>query len=75
MRKLLLLTTVVLVGLVFIARLFYLQVYSHSAYDIFEDSAIRKVLITLSVVMYMIEMENFGCKSTFLRCYGYSKRS
>ena len=43
MRKLLLLTTVVLVGLVFIARLFYLQVYSHSAYDIFEDSAIRKV--------------------------------
>jgi len=43
MRKLLLLTTVILVGLVFIVRLFYLQVYSSSNYDIFEDSAIRKV--------------------------------
>ncbi|MDB9754793.1 penicillin-binding protein 2 [Winogradskyella sp.] len=43
MRKLLLLTTVVLVGLVFIARLFYLQVYNNSAYSIFEDNAIRKV--------------------------------
>ncbi|WP_178987563.1 peptidoglycan D,D-transpeptidase FtsI family protein [Winogradskyella schleiferi] len=43
MRKLLLLSTVVLVGLVFIARLFYLQVYNSSAYDIFEDTAIRKV--------------------------------
>ena len=42
MRKLLLLTTVILVGLVFIARLFYLQVYNNSAYDIFEDTAIRK---------------------------------
>ncbi|MFK7832291.1 MAG: peptidoglycan D,D-transpeptidase FtsI family protein [Winogradskyella sp.] len=42
MRKLLLLTTVILVGLVFIARLFYLQVYTSSAYNIFEDTAIRK---------------------------------
>jgi penicillin-binding protein 2 len=42
MRKLLLLTTVILVGLVFIARLFYLQVYSSDTYDIFEDSAILK---------------------------------
>ena len=42
MRKLLLLTTVILVGLVFIARLFYLQVYNSSAYNIFEDTAIRK---------------------------------
>ena len=42
MRKLLLLTTVVLVGLVFIARLFYLQVYSNSGYNIYEDSAILK---------------------------------
>jgi penicillin-binding protein 2 len=42
MRKLLLLTTVILVGLVFIARLFYLQVYNNSAYNIFEDTAIRK---------------------------------
>ena len=43
MRKLLLLTTVIFVGLVFIARLFYLQVYNNTAYDIFEDNAIRKL--------------------------------
>jgi penicillin-binding protein 2 len=43
MRKLLLLTTVIIVGLVFIARLFYLQVYNNTTYNIFEDSAIRKV--------------------------------
>jgi penicillin-binding protein 2 len=43
MRKLLLLTTVIFVGLVFITRLFYLQVYNNASYDIFEDSAIRKV--------------------------------
>ena len=42
MRKLLLLTTVILVGLVFITRLFYLQVYSSAPYDIFEDNAIKK---------------------------------
>lgn len=42
MRKLLLLTTVILVGIVFIARLFYLQVYGGYVYDIFEDSAIKK---------------------------------
>lgn len=42
MRKLLLLTTVIFVGLIFIARLFYLQVYNSDAYDIFEDTAIRK---------------------------------
>jgi penicillin-binding protein 2 len=42
MRKLLLLTTVILVGLVFVARLFYLQVYSSDSYDIFEDNAIKK---------------------------------
>ncbi|WP_299365968.1 penicillin-binding protein 2, partial [Winogradskyella sp.] len=43
MRKLLLITTVLLVGLVFIARLFYLQIYGGYEYDIFEDNAIRKV--------------------------------
>ncbi|NRR91154.1 penicillin-binding protein 2 [Winogradskyella undariae] len=42
MRKLLLISTVILVGLVFIARLFYLQVYDNSAYNIFEDIAIKK---------------------------------
>lgn len=42
MRKLLLLTSVILVGLVFIARLFYLQVYNNSAYNIYEDTAILK---------------------------------
>ncbi|WP_282041052.1 penicillin-binding protein 2 [Winogradskyella flava] len=43
MRKLLLLTTVLLVGLVFIGRLFYLQVYGGYDYDVYEDNAIRKV--------------------------------
>ena len=42
MRKLLLLTTVVLVGLTFIARLFYLQIYGGYEYDVFDDSAIKK---------------------------------
>ncbi len=42
MRKLLLFTTVILVGLVFIARLFYLQVYGGYKYDVFEDNAIKK---------------------------------
>lgn len=43
MRKLLLLSLVVITGLIFIARLFYLQVYSAKSYDIYEDNAIRKV--------------------------------
>lgn len=42
MRKLLLLSTIIIVGLIFIARLFYLQVYNEKPYDIFEDNAIRK---------------------------------
>lgn len=43
MRKLLLLLTVLSVGLIFLARLFYLQVYTSESYDLFEDNAIRKV--------------------------------
>jgi len=43
MRKSLLYFTVVFVGIIFISRLFYLQVYSSNEYDIFEDNAIRKV--------------------------------
>lgn len=43
MRKLLLLSTVVIVGLIFIVRLFYLQVYNQSTYNLYEDNAIRKV--------------------------------
>ena len=43
MRKLLLLGIVLLVGITFIARLFYLQVYTGKAYDLNEDNAIRKV--------------------------------
>lgn len=42
MRKLLLLMTVITVGIVFIARLFYLQVYNKEAYSLYEDNAIRK---------------------------------
>ncbi|WP_053990145.1 penicillin-binding protein 2 [Mangrovimonas sp. TPBH4] len=43
MRKLLLFSTVLLVGIIFIARLFYLQVYNQTAYNLLEDNAIRKV--------------------------------
>ena len=43
MRKLLLVSVVILVGITFIARLFYLQVYSSTSYNIYEDNAIRKV--------------------------------
>ncbi|MEY8848092.1 penicillin-binding protein 2 [Psychroserpens sp. XS_ASV72] len=43
MRKLLLFITVILVGLLFIARLFYLQVYKKEAYSLFDDIAIRTV--------------------------------
>jgi len=43
MRKLLLLTMVVLVGIAFIARLFYLQIYDSKGDDILSDTAIRKV--------------------------------
>ena len=43
MRKLLLFLTIVTVGIIFIARLYYLQVYNQNAYDLYEDNAIRKV--------------------------------
>lgn len=43
MRQLLLFITVILVGLVFISRLFYLQVYNSTANSLFDDNAIRKV--------------------------------
>jgi len=43
MRKLLLFAAVSIVGLTFVARLFYLQIYSSEGYDILEDTAIRKV--------------------------------
>ncbi|MBN4085191.1 penicillin-binding protein 2 [Flavobacteriaceae bacterium AH-315-B10] len=43
MRKLLLFSIVILVGILFIIRLFYLQVYTSQGYNIYEDNAIRKV--------------------------------
>ncbi|NQX85013.1 MAG: penicillin-binding protein 2 [Flavobacteriaceae bacterium] len=43
MRKLLLFSFVILVGIIFLARLFYLQVYSNTANSIYNDNAIRKV--------------------------------
>jgi len=44
MRKLLLFSIIIIVGITFIARLFYLQVYSSKAYNPYDDNAIRKVL-------------------------------
>jgi penicillin-binding protein 2 len=43
MRKLLLFITVITVGLLFIARLFFLQIYTENTDALYEDNAIRKV--------------------------------
>jgi len=43
MRKSLLFLIIISVGLLFIIRLFYLQVYSSKVYNIYDDNAIRKV--------------------------------
>jgi penicillin-binding protein 2 len=43
MRKLLLFSIIILIGFTFIARLFYLQVYTSKGYDLYADNAIRKV--------------------------------
>ncbi len=43
MRKLLLFTIITSVGVIFIARLFYLQIYKPDVYNLYEDNAIRKV--------------------------------
>lgn len=43
MRKILLLFTVIIVGLLFISRLFYLQVYKKEAYSLYDDIAISTV--------------------------------
>ncbi|WP_066224082.1 penicillin-binding protein 2 [Formosa haliotis] len=43
MRQFLLFFTIIFVGIIFISRLFYLQVYNSSANDLYADNAIRKV--------------------------------
>ena len=43
MRKFLLFLSIIIVGLTFIFRLFYLQIYSSRDQDLFEDNAIKKV--------------------------------
>ena len=43
MRQFLLFILIIIVGLTFITRLFYLQVYNSEAHNLFEDNAIRKV--------------------------------
>lgn len=43
MRQFLLFLTIILTGLLFLSRLFYLQVYSSNEHNLFEDNAIRKV--------------------------------
>jgi len=43
MRQLLLYLTVIIVGIVFTGRLFYLQIYQTNSNSIYEDNAIRKV--------------------------------
>ncbi len=43
MRKLLLFSIIAFVGVTFIARLFYLQIYKPDVYNLYADNAIRKV--------------------------------
>jgi penicillin-binding protein 2 len=43
MRKLLLVSLIIITGIIYISRLFYLQIYTGKPYNIFEDNAIRKV--------------------------------
>ncbi|WP_242092828.1 peptidoglycan D,D-transpeptidase FtsI family protein [Aestuariivivens sediminicola] len=43
MRKFLLFLSVIFIGFIFIGRLFYLQVYTSTEHNLFEDNAIRKV--------------------------------
>ncbi len=43
MRKILLFLSIIIVGFIFIIRLFYLQVYQSQEHNLFEDNAIRKV--------------------------------
>ena len=43
MRKILLFGLVILTGICFTVRLFYLQIYTANAFDIDNDNAIRKV--------------------------------
>ena len=43
MRKFLLFISIIIVGILFSARLFYLQIYSSPTNDLYDDNAIRKV--------------------------------
>ncbi|TNJ43722.1 penicillin-binding protein 2 [Tamlana fucoidanivorans] len=43
MRQLLLFISIITVGLLFISRLFYLQIYDARSHDLYADNAIRKV--------------------------------
>ena len=43
MRKFLLFLFIIGVGIIFIFRLFYLQIYTVKAHNLFDDNAIRKV--------------------------------
>jgi len=43
MRQFLLFILIIIAGLTFIARLFYLQIYNSETHSLFEDNAIRKV--------------------------------
>lgn len=43
MRQFLLFFSIILVGLLFLSRLFYLQIYAANEHNLFEDNAIRKV--------------------------------
>ncbi len=43
MRQFFLFVSIIFVGLLFLSRLFYLQIYTSNEHDLFDDNAIRKV--------------------------------
>ena len=59
MRQLLLFYLYILVGVVFIARLFYLQVYNRISHIYMMIMPLEKYSITLNEALFTTETENF----------------
>ena len=59
MRKFLLLGLVIFTGIIFVGRLFYLQVFQDESNSLENDNAIRKSINTQNEVIFMTVMENY----------------
>ena len=53
MRKIFLAFSIVLVGLIFLSRLFYLQVYNNNSNSFLEDNAI-KIVVDKKSLLYLV---------------------